>query len=55
MGSMTDTTRAPRPTHPMSYVFPPEITDLDTAHGLPAETLIRALNMRWLVDGRATC
>jgi hypothetical protein len=39
----------------MRYVFPAEITDLDTAHGLPTETLIRSLNMRWLIDGRATC
>ncbi|GAA1747291.1 hypothetical protein [Kocuria aegyptia] len=52
---MTDTPRPPRPIYPMRYVFPSEITDLATAHGLPTETLIRALNMRWLVDGRGTC
>ena len=52
MDSMTDTQPAPRPSYPMRYVFPSEITDLATAQGLPTETLIRALNMRWLVDGR---
>ena len=55
MDSMTDTQPAPRPSYPMRYVFPSEITDLATAQGLPTETLIRALNMRWLVDGRGTC
>lgn len=55
MVTMTDTPAPPRPTHPMRYVFPAEITDLETANGLPTETLIRALNMCWLVDGRATC
>ena len=55
MVTMTDSPLPPRPTYPMRYVFPAEITDLDTAHGLPTETLIRALNMRRLVDGRGNC
>ena len=55
MGPMTTTQRPPLPPHPMRYVFPAKIYDADTAAGLPAETVITALNMRWLVDGRGTC
>lgn len=55
MVPMTTAPTSPGPTHPMHYVFPETVTDLEKAHGLPAETLIRALNMCWLVDGRGNC